>query len=866
MTRAQSHSAGRRIVLALALAIATAGLFLEPHGSIGRLSPPSQRGPAKIPNDWFVLQRAYPGTEIPRAAQLRGFAQAQALRTASLAAQGEGAGVWNAAGPTNIGGRITAIARPRTDPLRIYIGAADGGVLRSDNGGGSWTALFDNQPSLSIGALAIHPNNPDILYVGTGEANASGDSYDGDGIYRTTDGGSSWEHLGLVETRRIGRIAIDPLHPDTLYVAAAGALFSTNPERGIYRSVDGGQTFELKHSLNDSTAAIDVTVNPQNPNIVYAAMWERIRRPHVRRVGGPSSGIWRSTNAGETWSLLQNGLPLPGPTVGRIGLAVAASNPQIVYAIYANDPGFFAGVFKSTNGGDTWVRVTDGALSNLYSSFGWYFGNIRVDPQDANRVYVLGVPLYRSTNGGSNWSNVTGSMHVDQHDLFIDPANSNSLIGGGDGGAYFTVAGPGSWVKSFDLPITQFYAITADYQFPQRLYGGTQDNSTMRTMTGNNDDYDIIWGGDGFYTVVDPTNNNFIYAESQNGGLVRSTDGGNNFVDAVTGIPSGDRRNWSTPIVIDPTTPATLYTGTFRVFKSVNRAVSWTPISPDLTNGPGNGNLTFGTVTTLAVAPTQPSCILAGTDDSNVWITTNGGTLWTNVSGSLPGHWCTRVAFDPASAAVGYVTFSGYREDLYTPHVFRTTNFGQTWTDISGNLPEIPVNVLVVDPDDTQTLYVGNDAGVYVTHNLGGTWAALGSGMPNTVVSDLYLHDPTRKLVAGTHGRSMFTYDLNQQTGVAEGESAPGAIAELISASPNPFTTRTTLDVRLTAGGTARLTIHDATGRAIATLVDGPLAAGRHPVGWDGRTASGEPAAAGVYFARLNTRNHVSVQKLVRLP
>lgn len=867
MTRAHSHFAAGFLAAALVLALATIGLLADPQGTIGRQPPPPRRGAAKIPSDWFITQRAYPGTEIPRAAQLRGFAQAEALRAASLAAQGDGAGAWNAAGPTNIGGRITAIARPATDPLRIYIGAADGGVLRSDDGGGTWTALFDDQPSLSIGALAIHPNDPDLVYVGTGEANTSGDSYDGDGIYRTTDGGTSWEHLGLTETRHIGRIAIDPLHPDTLHVAAAGALFSTNPERGIYRSIDGGQSFTLVHSVTDSTAGIDVAVNPQNPNVVYAAMWERIRRPHVRRVGGPSSGIWRSTNAGETWSLLQNGLPLPGPTVGRIGLAVAASNPQTVYAIYADDPGFFAGVYKSTNGGDNWARVTDGALSNLYSSFGWYFGNIRVDPQNANRVYALGVNLYRSTNGGSSWSSVTGSMHVDQHDLFIDPLSSNSLVAGGDGGAYVTDAGPGSWFKCLDLPITQFYAITADFQFPQRLYGGTQDNSTMRTLTGNDDDWDIIYGGDGFYTLVDPTNNNFIYAEFQNGGLGRSTDGGNNFVDALNGIPDGDRRNWSTPVVMDPTNPLTLYYGTFRVFRSVNRAVSWTSISPDLTNGPGNGNLNFGTVTTIAVAPSQPSCILAGTDDSNVWITTNGGGLWTNVSAALPNHWCTRVAFDPASAAVGYVTFSGYRQDVYLPHVFRTTDFGQNWTDISGNLPEIPVNVIAVDPNDNQTLYVGNDAGVYVTHNLGGTWAALGSGMPNTVVSDFYLHAPTRKLVAGTHGRSMFTYDLNQITGLAEGESSPPAISELASVSPNPFTSATTLELQLAAvAAEARLTIHDALGRAVATLVQGPLAAGRHRLVWNGRTASGEPAAAGIYFARLSAGNHVSVQKLVRLP
>lgn len=843
----------------LAAAATATVLLLAPPGEVRRLAPSAATDEEKAmtPSEWFMTQRAYPGTEIPRAAQLRGFAQAAALRASPLAATG----LWTPAGPTNIGGRITAIGRSAADLMRVYLGAADGGVFRSDDAGLTWTPRFDDQTSLSIGALAVDPRNPDLVYVGTGEANASGDSYDGTGVYRSTDGGDTWEHLGLTETRHIGRIAVDPIHPDTLYVAASGALFSTNPERGIYRSTDGGASFALVHSVSDSTSAIDVALNPQNPSVVYAAMWERIRRPHQRRVGGPTSGIWRSTDAGASWALLQTGLPAPGPTVGRIGLAVAPSNPQVVYAIYANDPGNFAGVYKSTNGGDTWARVTDAALSNLYSNFGWYFGNIRVDPQDANRVYALGVTLYRSTTGGSSWSAVTGSMHVDQHDLLVDPADPSFILAGNDGGLYLAVTGPGSWIKVLDLPITQYYAITADHQLPARLYGGTQDNGTMRTLTGNLNDWQAIYGGDGFYCLVDPTNNSYVYAESQYGGLGRSTDGGTSFQGATSGISGSDRINWSMPVVMDPSNPATLYCGTQRVYRTTNRAVSWTAISSDLTNGPGGGNLVFGTVTTLAVAPTNPNAILAGTDDSNVWITLNGGGNWTNVSGTLPNHWCTRVAFDPTSAAIAYATFSGYREDLHLPHVFRTTNSGGSWTDISGNLPGVPVNAIAVDPADPQTLYVGTDAGVYVTHDLGGTWAALGTGLPNSVVSDLHLHAPTRRLVAGTHGRSMYAFDLTQSAGVAATSPARPAIA--LHAAPNPFTSSTTLALT-TAQDMAKLAIYDAAGRLVVELARGRLEAGRHRVAWDGRTASGAPAPAGTYFARLTAGADVAVAKLVR--
>jgi photosystem II stability/assembly factor-like uncharacterized protein len=299
--------------------------------------------------------------------------------------------------------------------------------------------------------------------------------------------------------------------------------------------------------------------------VVYAAVWGG-SAGRTSAGCGPTSGIWRSTDAGASWALLQSGLPAPGPTVGRIGLAVAPSNPQVVYAIYANDPGNFAGVYKSTNGGDTWARVTDAALAGLYSNFGWYFGNIRVDPQDANRVYALGVTLYRSTTGGSSWSAVTGSMHVDQHDLLVDPADPTFILAGNDGGLYLAVTGPGSWIKVLDLPITQYYAITADHQLPARLYGGTQDNGTMRTLTGNLNDWQAIYGGDGFYCLVDPTNNSYVYAESQYGGLGRSTDGGTSFQGATSGISGSDRINWSMPVVMDPSNPATLYCGTQRVY------------------------------------------------------------------------------------------------------------------------------------------------------------------------------------------------------------------------------------------------------------------------------------------------------------
>jgi len=475
------------------------------------------------PDPTFYLQRAYPLDTIPKQAILRAYEQARALQRQ---VSKESLPTWQPGGPYNIGGRITAIAVDPSNPLIVYAGAADGGVLKSTDGGLHWTPIFDEMPSLSIGALAVDPTDPSKIYVETGEANSSGDSFDGDGVYMSPDGGSTWVHLGLEQTRHINRIVINPQNPQVLYVAAMGSLFSTNPERGVYRSTDGGQTWERVLFVSDSTGCIDLVINPQNPDILYAAMWERIRRPWMRKVAGPTSGIYRSTDGGNTWELLTNGLP-QGANVGRIGLAIAPTNPQVLYAIYADHPGYFMGVYKTTDGGNTWFRVNDAVLSDLFSSYGWYFGNIRVDPTNENVVYALGLDLYRSTNGGNSWQNLSGySVHVDQHDLWIDPQNPQHLILGNDGGIYLSSNGGLSWQKSTDLPITQFYRVTVDFQNPERIYGGTQDNGTMRTLTGGLYDWNIIYWGDGFFCIVDFTNPNIIYAGAATGGLWKSTSGG----------------------------------------------------------------------------------------------------------------------------------------------------------------------------------------------------------------------------------------------------------------------------------------------------------------------------------------------------
>jgi hypothetical protein len=429
-------------------------------------------------------------------------------------------------------------------------------------------------------------------------------------------------------------------------------------------------------------------------------------------------------------------------------------------------------------------------------------------------------------------------------------------VDGNDGGVYYSSNGGSVWTKSYNLPITQFYAATIDELNPQCTYGGTQDNGTMRTMTGNLNDWEIIYGGDGFYCIVDYTNANIIYAEYQWGNLAKSTNGGYNFYSATNGINPSDRTNWSTPVIMDPNNHLILYYGANRLYKTADGAGFWNAISGDLTNGPGSGNLTYGTITTIAASKTDSNVVYVGTDDANVWVTTNSGANWNNINSGLPDRWVTRVAVDPTDAAIAYVTFSGYRYDTYLPHVFRTTNYGTNWTDISSNLPEVPINVIVIDPQNTSVLYIGTDYGVYYTTDAGTTWQALGTGLPFSAVDDLILHNGIRVLRAATHGRSFFEYDLNQ-IGIEEQEELVGSGAKGIDLqvmSPS----RNIIRLLYTVGesGLVRISVYDAAGRKVQRLTDEQVDAGRRALI---RTVN---LPAGTYFIRMEAQGEKVSRKI----
>ncbi|MCP5064870.1 MAG: T9SS type A sorting domain-containing protein [Ignavibacteriae bacterium] len=781
---------------------------------------------------------------------------------------------WEFVGPTNIGGRIVDIEFNPKEPNIVYAASATGGVFKSIDTGVNWFPIFDDQTNLTIGDIGIDPTNPSIIYVGTGEANGGHNNFPGSGIYKSTDAGSNWEFIGLDSTVSIGRIIVDPNNSNRVFVAAVGSYFKTNPERGIYFSPDGGNNWSKSLFLSDSTGAIDLVMDPTNPNILFAAMWERVRRPVLRdgtHLHGPSGGIFKSIDGGISWNKLDatNGLPNPQTElIGRIGLTISNSDPNTLYATY-NDGSQLYGMYKTTDQGNSWTEITNefpGA-----SSFSWFFGQVRVHPTNPETVFVLDVALMKSTTSGSSWNFTYGysgpsALHVDHHALAFHPNNLNYIISGNDGGINISIDGGVSWSAPAQLPITQFYEIGLDKTNPNRLYGGTQDNNTIRTLSGQQNDWESIWGGDGFYVIVDPNNPSIIYAESQFGNLAKSTNGGSNFIGALNGIDSNEPTNWSTPVVLDPNNSQVLYYGTNKLYRTENGTTNWNAISNQLTDYSLDRRL--GTLTTIAVAPTNSNVIYVGTDDGYVWVTEDYGVTWKDISASLPLRWVTRVVVDPKNENIIYATFSGLRWAEDEAHVFRSINKGVTWQNISNGLPEAPVNAFSVDNRNSDILFLGNDIGAFVSLDAGTSWDILGSGLPIVVVNDMKIHSTENYLAIGTHGRGMYKINLD---GITNIKSNP--IPKDFSLSqnyPNPFNPTTTIEYTILFVETLHATslqqqfvelkIYDALGKEVATLVNKEQSVGNHQTLFDASELT-----SGVYYYSLQINNKNLTKKMIVL-
>jgi photosystem II stability/assembly factor-like uncharacterized protein len=772
--------------------------------------------------------------------------------------------VWRSIGPANMGGRVDDFAVDESNPSTIYVGFATGGIWKTTNNGTTWTPIFDEYPVSSIGDLALAPSNPKILYVGTGEANNRQSSSFGGGVYKSVDGGETFECVGLKETQTIARVVVHPKDPNIVYVAALGHLFGPNPERGLYKTTDGGKTWTNTKFIDNDTGFTEVVIDPSNPNVLFAASYQRRRQPWGFNGGGPGSAIWKTTDGAKTWTKLTgNGLP-DNPIIGRIGLDIARSKPSTIYASIevgpsggtgagVNEDGTLAppgqgrgggggfgggrggpppppdpkksGIWRSDDSGKTWKFLSNQGDRRMY------YSQVRIDPSNSEIAYQGGAPFFKTGDGGKTWRQVGGIPHSDHHAIWINPRNGNHILLGNDGGLDVSYDQGESWEYINTMPLGQFYAVSVDMRKPYYVCGGLQDNgswcgpSATRTTNGIvNSDWYRVGSGDGFYTQNDPTDHTILYSESQDGNTSRvdlragrstlirprpsalTGRGGGGAAPPETPEPAGAQAQqsgfgaaagpnvvptpppgttyrfyWSTPFILSPHNPRTIYLGGERLFRSYNRGDTWTA-SLDLTNNIGrndrpimgvpgtapmaskhDGAASFSNIVTISESPVVPGVLWVGSNDGNVQVSRDGGATWKNVVGNVKGvpkqaH-VSRVEASYFDGSTAYVSFDAHRTDDHNPYLFVTKDLGETWTSISSNLPEGNVNVIKADPKNRNLLYLGTEYAFYISLNGGGEWKRFMNGLPTVRVDDMLVHPRDNDLILGTHGRSIWIMD-----------------------------------------------------------------------------------------------------------
>ena len=836
-------------------------------------------------------------------------------------------------GPATMGGRVDDFAVVESDPSTFYAGMASGGVWKTTNAGTTWTPIFDNQEVSTIGDLALAPSDRSILWVGTGEANNRQSSSWGNGVYRSTDGGTTWEHMGLRETQTISRILVHPTNPAIVYVAALGGLWGPNKERGVYKTTDGGATWKQVLFVNEDTGITDLAMAPGSPDTLLAAAYQRRRTVFGFAGSGPGSGIYKTTDGGANWKKLEKGLPWdPAPPrprqaqggmppeviamlgmtppqadaparpagdpaarqeTGRIGLNFYRGNGDIVYALIEHANG---GIYRSEDRGDTWQKMSDTNPRPMY------YSKVHVDPNNDQRIWVLGAPLFYSEDGGKTFhSEFATRVHSDHHALWIDPANSDHMILGGDGGISMSRDRGRTWKFVDNLAIGQFYELGVDMQQPYRICGGLQDNNAWcgPSMSMNprgiaNDEWFTIGGGDGFYAQLDPTDPNTVYTESQDGNVLRR--------DLRTGEQRSIRPQpaegeapyrfqWNSPIVISAHDPKTIYYAGNFVFRSNDRGDSWTKVSPEITTGANrltlpimgrvpdkltrsrhDGVRHWPAATTLSESPLTPQVLWVGTDDGMLHVTRDGGKTWKNVvdrvTGVPKGTYVSRVIASRHAEGTAYATFDGHRSDDFGIYVYATSDYGETWKKITAGMRNDKgiINVIREHPRKADLLFAGGEYGAYVSVNRGATWMPLKLNLPTVPVDDIVIHPRDNDLILGTHGRSIWV--LDDITPLVELDD------KVLASDLHAFSTRPAVQYRTwsNAGNTAdgeffganpplgaiihyylkakaadgeqvRIVVSDKNGKTVRTITNGTREAGVNRVVWDGRTDPPVPPA-----------------------
>src|SRR5437016_5320908 len=830
---------------------------------------------------------------LPAAAQgrRRGGARPQSAKPDATAARPQGADSLNNLkfrnlGPSVGGGRVTAVAGIPGDPNTYYAGAGAGGVWKTTDGGNSWDAVFADQPTASIGAVALAPSNANLIWVGTGEANLRNDLVDGRGVFFSPDAGKTWQFKGLGDVGQISRIVIDPTNPDIVFVAAIGHAWAPNAERGVFRTADGGKTWQKVLFANDTTGVSDLVMVPGNPLVLFAGMWQAVRHPWELVSGGPGSGIYRSKDGGLTWDKLKEGLP-PG-LIGRVALAVGPTNPGHVYALIESKQGM---LWDSKDQGDHWAKVSD---FHGLSARPFYFSLMHVSPVDDRKVFFSSYLLLRSDDGGKTTTPIDRGVHVDHHALWIDPQNPDRMIQGNDGGAYVTETGAKSWRYLNNLPIEQFYMVAADNNTPYMLCGGLQDNNAWCGPSSgagggggggggggaagglNGSEWFTVTGGDGEYAVPAPSDSAILYVDSQNGNITR--------VDLKTGVTRAIRPylssvnemkpanlkyrfNWTSPIAVSPRDASTVYLGANVVFKTTDGGERWTAISSDLTRndkakqvtsgGPIeydiSGAETYSTILTVNLAPTDSSVIWVGTDAGLVQVTRDGGKTWSDVSGHFPAlakdaeGRVYQIGISPFDAGTAYLAVDRHELDDRRAYVYKTADYGKTWTDIGKGLPpDEPVHVVRENPNLRGFLVLGSDAALWYSRDGGGSWKPLKADFPTAPVYDVQFVKRSHDLVVATHGRGLFVLDnitaleeLTPEVAASDLHLFSTLPAQIrvrprrAGSAPTRFTTpnaptgaaidyylKTALDTGTSGPGEPRRGEHSRRGRVIVTVTD----------------------------------------------
>ena len=791
----------------------------------------------------------------PGEARLKSMEQRKQLQNESLVANLK----FESVGPTVFSGRVTDIAVHPEDPTIFYAAYASGGLWKTENNGTSFKPVFDNEAVMTIGDIAVDWKN-DVIWVGTGENNSSRSSYSGVGLYKSTDGGANWEYKGLPESHHIGRIILHPENPNILWVAVLGHLYSPNQERGIYKTTDGGTTWKKTLFVNENAGAIDLVIDPDDPNILYASTWERERRAWNFKESGAGSGIYKSADGGENWTLLnheESGFPT-GEGVGRIGIAITKSEGKtILYSIldnyerrpkepkedetilvkddlrniskddflkleddristYLKSNGFpkkyntkkvkemvrkdkikpidlveyledansllfdtpvkGAEVYRSDDEGKTWQKTHEGYLDQVYNSYGYYFGMIRISPHNPDKIYIAGVPVLRSEDGGKTFKNINGdNVHVDHHALWLNPKRDKHLILGNDGGINISYDDGEKWIKCNSPSVGQFYTVTLDNEKPYNIYGGLQDNGVWVGPSTNKPNtrwhsfgkypFSFLLGGDGMQVAIDNRNSSIVYTGFQFGNYFRINreTGDRKYITPKQDLGKRPYRwNWQTPIHLSVHNQDILYIGSNKLHRSMNKGDDFKEISDDLTTGGIKGDVAYSTLTTIHESPLKFGLIYVGSDDGLIHVSKDGGNNWKLITKGLPTKmWVTRVQASRYDEATVYASLNGYRWDEFSAFLYVSNDYGKNWKAIGINLPLEPINVVKEDPENENILYVGTDHGAYISLDKGQTFMSFVKDLPAVAVHDLVVHPRDKEIVLGTHGRSFWKADVS---------------------------------------------------------------------------------------------------------